>query len=315
MNRFRLVFVLFAAMHGSAKASLAVILGEPFGSFGTMMPTGHVSLYLDRVCADGPVKLRMCRANEPQGVIIARLNAIEPLDWIASPVMSFFYGVDEADQVLPFATARDIQALQDDYRRRNLLSSFPDEVAKSKTSDEWWETVGAAYVRRLWGYQIATTREQDERFVARMNDAANRHTYHLHRVNCADFVADAVNSYFPGIVEENKVADFHLMTPKQVARSVERYGLAHPKADLRVFEVPQIPGTVRRSRPVRGAADMLLKTKRYLLTLLLIQPEAVAAMLVMYLERGRWEVGRGAQVAQPEWFESRGKEPANVALR
>lgn len=314
MLRFALPIALLAvALPPAAKASLAVLVGEPFGSFGTMMPTGHVSLYLDRVCADGPLKLRMCRADEPHGVVLARLNAIGPLDWIASPVMPFLFGVDDTAQVLPFATAEDVRALQDDYRRRNLLPLFPDEVEKTKGSDEWWETVGAAYIRRIWGYQIATTREQDERFVARMNDMANLHTYHLHRVNCADFVADAVNFYYPGTVEENKVPDFHLMTPKQVARSVERYGLDHPEAGLQVFEIPQIPGTLRRSRPLRGAADMLLKTKRYLFTLLVIQPEAVAAMVVMYLDGGRWQIGRGANVARPERFDLRESGPSTPA--
>ncbi len=302
------------AMARPARASLTVLVGEPFGSFGTMMPTGHVSLYLDRVCADGPVKLRMCRADEPQGVVVARLNAIGPLDWIASPVMSFLYGVDDADEVLPYATAEDVRALEEDYRQRNLLSLFPDDVARSKTGDEWWETVGAAYIRRLWGYGIATTREQDAAFVAMMNDRPNRHIYHLHRENCADFVADAVNFYYPGTVKENKVPDFHLMTPKQVARSVWAYGVAHPEAGLKMIEVPQVPGTLRRSRPLRGAADMLLKTKRYLATLLVIQPEAVLAMWVMYLDGGRWEIGRGSVVVGPEAFRGSG-EPAVVAAK
>ena len=283
MNRVCLLLVLLTAFAPPARGALAVLLGEPFGSFGTMMPTGHVSLYLDRVCADGPERLRMCRAGEPHGVVLARLDAIEPLDWIASPVMSFLYGVEDADQVIPFATERDVRALQDDYRRRNLLELFPDEVEKTKASDEWWETVGAAYVRRIWGYQIATTPQQDERFVARMNDAENSHRYHLHRANCADFIADAVNFYFPGTVQENKLADFHVMSPKQVVRSVEQFGKTHPEANLQVFVIPQIPGTLRRSRPVRGGTDMLLKTKRYVFTLLAIQPEAVVAALVMYL--------------------------------
>ena len=209
-----------------AQASLAVLVGEPFGSFGTMMPTGHVSLYLDRVCAEGPTKLRMCAAGEQPGVVLARLNAIQPLDWIASPVMPFLYGVDSADQVLPFATTADVEAAAAGLPAAKAApASFPTQVEKTKASDEWWETVGVAYVRQVWGYEIATTREQDERFVARMNEMANRHDYHLHRMNCADFVADAVNFYYPGTVKENTVPDFHLMTPKQVARSVERYGL------------------------------------------------------------------------------------------
>ena len=60
---------------------------------------------------------------------------------------------------------------------------------------------------------------------------------------------------------------------------------------------------------------MLLKTKRYLFTLLVIQPEAVAAMWAMYLDGGRWQIGKGAKVVGPEWFESRAAEAADLAAR
>ncbi len=49
-----LAFVLLAALE--ARGALTVLVGEPFGSFGTMMPLGHTALYLDRVCADGPAQ-------------------------------------------------------------------------------------------------------------------------------------------------------------------------------------------------------------------------------------------------------------------
>ena len=294
-----------AALLRPASASLTVLVGEPFGNFGTMMPNGHVSIYLDRVCADGPTRLRMRRPDERPGVVLARLNAIGPIDWIASPIMPFLYGVDDPDQVLPFATAADLRALQDDYRRRNLLELYPDGSERRKANNEWWETVGVAYVRKLWGYQIATTAEQDQRFVEMMNDSPNRRIYRLHNVNCADFVKDAVNFFYPGLVKVDHIADFDLMTPKQVARNIYNYGETHSEAELKVFEIPQIPGTLRRSRPVRGAAETLLKTKRYLATLLVIQPEAVAAILVMYLDTGRWTIGRGSEVLSPQAFDQR----------
>jgi hypothetical protein len=291
--------MLLVAFARPAAASLTVLVGEPFGSFGTLMPTGHVSLYLDRVCADGPTRVRMCTPGEPQGVVIARLNAIGPLDWIASPVMDFLYGANDPAKVMTYAKASDVSDMQEIYRRQHLLELFPDETENSKSSDEWWETVGAAYIRKLWGYRLATTEEQDEQFVAMLNAQPNVHRYHLHRTNCADFVADAVNFYYPGAVKTNNVADLWLMTPKQVARGVWSYGMKHPEAGLKIIQIPQIPGELRRSRPLRGATDMLLKTKRYLLVELIIQPEAVAAMWVMYMERGRWQIGAQSEVATP----------------
>ncbi len=283
-----------------ANASLTVLVGEPFGSFGTMMPNGHVTIYLDRVCADGPTRLRMCQPGEPQGVAVARLNAIGPIDWIASPILQFLYATDDAAKILPYATPESLEAIQARYREQNLLTLYPNGTEKNKLNDEWWETVGVAYIRRVWGYQVATTEAQDLAFVASMNARDNRRNYHLHGRNCADFGADVVNFYFPGTVRVNRYADLDLMTPKQVARSLAAYGEAHPAANLRVFEIPQLPGSFRRSRPVRGAAESLLKIKRYLVTLLLIQPEAVAALWITYMERGRWHLGQDGVAETPQ---------------
>ena len=291
-----------AALALPARASVTVLVGEPFGSFGHMMPTGHTTIYLDRVCADGPLKVRMCEPGEPAGVAIARLDAIGKVDWIASPIMDFLYGVDDVNDVLPYATAAQVDRIRESYRRRSMERLLPDGSENLKVNSDWWETVGAAYIRRMYGYQLATTREQDEQLVTILNADENRHDYHLHKLNCADFAAKLVNFYYPGVVKENKLADLHLMTPKQVARCMSAYGHAHPEAELKIMEVPQIPGTLPRSHPVRGACDMLLKTKMYSLTLAVIQPEADLALWVMYMDRGRWTIGRNSVVAGPEDF-------------
>jgi hypothetical protein len=277
-------------------------VGEPFGSFGTMMPVGHAAVYLDDVCADGPLKLRMCRAGETPGVVVARYHRIGEYDWIASPVMEFLYASERPEDVPATVTAEAVWEMRQRYRRRYMSQIVPDGKEKDKATDEWWETAGVAYNRKLWGYELATTREQDERFVEEMNARANHHLYHLKKTNCADFAAEMVNLYFPGAVHNDRIADFGLMTPKEVARCVSAYGKAHPELDLRVLEVPQVPGTLRRSRPVWGGAEAGLKTKRYLATLLVIQPEVPAALAVLYLWHGRWQIGRGAEIVGPEAF-------------
>ena len=315
MSRVLMIFLfLCGAMNPVAHASLTVLVGEPFGRWGTIMPVGHVSLYLDRVCADGPVKLRMCVPGEPQGAVIARLDKIGQLDWIDSPVLDFLYGTDQLDQILPYTTPGVVDALRQKYRQEHLAAYFPDGTEKVKQDREWWETVGVLYSRKVYAYQLDTTREQDERFVAQMNAGENRHAYRLHKLNCADFVANAVNFFYPGIVRSNHPADFALMTPKQVARSVWSYGTQHPAAHLKMYEMPQVPGTLRRSRPVRGSAEMVLKTKRYLATLLVIQPELVATCWILYLRRGRWSMEQGGPEEGPLAFVQR-VEPATLASR
>jgi hypothetical protein len=288
--------VMFSLTGRPASAELTVLVGEPFGSFGTMMPVGHAAIYLDRVCADGPLHLRMCHPGEPQGAVIARYHQIGAIDWVVTPAMQFFYATDRPEDIPAYATPEIAWALRQAYRRRYLIDIVPNGTEKAKRTNEWWETAGNAYNRRFWGYEIVTTAEQDEAFVRTMNADPNRHSYRLSNENCADFAAHIVNLYFPGSVHRDHRADFGWMTPKQVARSVAQFGKAHPGEHLRVVEIPQVPGSLRRSRPVRGASEAELKTKRYLFTLLLIQPEIVAASAILYLDDGRWQMGRGAEV-------------------
>ena len=309
-----ILLALWGPIGGIAHASLTVLVGEPFGTWGTIMPVGHVSLYLDRVCADGPVKLRMCAPGEPQGAVVARLDKIGKLDWIGSPVMDFLYGTDQLDQILPYTTPAAVDELRLRYRREHLAAYFPDGTEKIKQDREWWETVGVLYSRKVYAYQLDTTREQDERFIAVMNADENRHAYRLHKMNCADFVAKAVNFFYPGVVRSNHAADFALMTPKQVARSVWSYGQQHPEAHLKLYEMPQVPGTLRRSRPVRGSAEMVLKTKRYLATLLVIQPELAVTCWILYLDRGRWSLDQGGPEEGPLAFVQK-VEPTTLASR
>lgn len=288
---------LTAVAPPAARADLTVLIGEPFGNFGTMMPVGHAAVYLDRVCADGPLKLRMCRPGEPAGVVVARYHAVGPYDWIATPILDFLYATEQPEDVPSFVTPGQVWSLRERYRRRYLESIVPDGHEHDRYTTEWWETAGVAYNRRVWGYQIATTEEQDERFIAMMNDRPNHHRYHLRKTNCANFAADVVNFYYPGTVPRgDHIADFGLMTPKQVARCVAAYGARHPEANLRVLEIPQVPGTLRRSRPVRGGAEAGLKTKRYLAILTVIQPEVPIGCAVLYLIHGRWQMGKGAVV-------------------
>ena len=302
------MLILGLCVARGARADLAVFIGEPFGSFGTMMPVGHTAFYLSRLCADGPLKLRWCRPGEPQGVVLARYHQIGELDWLASPVSEFLYATEPEAPVQRWVTRESAWEARQRYRRRYLSAIVPDGQEGDASGhggplEEWWESAGVTFNRRVWGYEIATTPEQDERFLRQMNDRANKHLYHLKKTNCADFVAEMVNVYFPGLVHNDRIGDYGLMTPKEVARCVAAYGAAHPEANLRVLEIPQLPGSMRRSRPVRGGAEAGLKTKRYLLTLAVIQPEVPIGLAVLYVWHGRWKIGRGATPVDPaSWF-------------
>ena len=271
-----------------------------------MMPLGHTAVYLSHVCADGPLHVRMCRKDEAEGVVLARYHAIGRYDWLATPIMDFLYATDTPAEVPAYATPETLWALRQRYRERFLRDVVPDGAEGERDRDgsakhahdleEWWETAGMAYHRRFWAYQVATTQEQDALLVATMNAHGNRHRYHLSGANCADFAAELLNLYYPGSVRRaDRIADYGLMTPKHVVRSLVDYAGSHPDLDLHVWQLPQVPGSLRRSRPVWGGVESALKTKRYLFPLLLMQPELPLVLEALYLSHGRWTIGQGAQ--------------------
>ena len=313
MQLFGAATFCLTALVGSAHGAVTVVVGEPYGTIGTLLPVGHTAIYLDRVCADGPVRLRMCRPNERSGVVIERLNHLR-VDWVATPILDYLYGVDDPSAVTRYLEPSQVTELRENYRHQFLGVLLPGDTV-DKLDRDWWESLATSYDRRMWGYQLATTRQQDEDLVAMLNGAVNKHRYHLHKSNCADFAASIVNFYYPGTVKHNGISDFWLMTPKQVARSVGAYGHAHREAELRVLQFPQLLGPQRRSHAVRGASELFLKTKRYLVPLSVIQPELVLALAVVYIDQGRWDIRRGGldgefEVEEPWSFARHGAEPA-----
>lgn len=299
----------------AAHARMALIVGEPFGSFGTMMPVGHASIYLENACVETPVRLRPCRPGE-FGAVISRYHDLRHpgLDWMAFPLPVFLYGTENPTEIPGYMTAQAEADLRERYRQQHLADLVPDRLdrhghAHPPPYGDWEEGIGSAFDRRLFVYELDTTPEQDTAMLGWLNDRPNHRAYNLGRHNCADFAADLLRLALPpGVIYRNVLGDFDMTTPKQLAREVDTYGHAHPEVHLAVYEVPQLPGSLRRSRTVRGAAESLLFTKRYLAALLVIQPEVVVISLVAYGKAGRWPVATDAQpIAPTAW------QPASAA--
>jgi hypothetical protein len=74
--RLSVGIVIGAVLMGIAMpmyAAFTVLVGEPFGRYGTMMPLGHTAIYLDRVCADGPFHVDGPGCEQP-GVVLAKYH-------------------------------------------------------------------------------------------------------------------------------------------------------------------------------------------------------------------------------------------------
>lgn len=289
--------LLVLAAGQRAGASVALLMEEPYGDFGAFNPTGHAAMYLNRVCAETPTQLRMCHDGE-YGVVISRYHKIDGYDWIAVPLIPYLYAVDSVDDIPKTVDKVQVAEIRDAYRRAHLERLAPDTATGAAPKGEWTQLVGASYDRTIHGFEVETTREQDERFIAYVNDRKNVGHFNLFLHNCADFSRVALDIYFPHAIHRNFVADAGMTTPKQVARSLVRYGKKHPELKMTAFVIPQIPGQMPRSHNVDGVAESLVKSKKYIIPLVALNPEVSGAIVVAYLVDGRLKMPKDARIFQ-----------------
>lgn len=290
-----LASALLILMAGPAGASVALLMEEPYGDFGAFNPTGHAAVYLNHICAATPIELRACEPGE-YGVVISRYHRVAGYDWIAIPLIPYLYSVDDASDVPASVDKEQVAALRDAYRRKRLETLAPDGKDGSAPGGEWTQLVGSAYDRKLHGFQVTSTEEEDARFIAIFNDRRNKGHFNMFFHNCADFSRVVLDIYLPHAIHRSIVADLGMTTPKQVAKSLVRYGRKHPELEMSAFVIPQVPGSVPRSHPVDGVAESLIKSKKYLLPMAVLSPELTGVVVVAYLAKGRMKLPKDVVV-------------------
>jgi hypothetical protein len=231
------------------------------------------------------------------GVVISRYYKAGGYDWIAIPLTAYLYAVDDPARIPDFADARQVSELRDQYRRQHLESLAPDLPNGGAPRGEWTFMVGQAYDRRMYGFQIETTAEQDEQLIQFLNYHSNRRArlglavFLLSR-NCADFVRSILNSYYPHSVHRNLLADLGVTTPKQVAKSLVKYAHTHPELQFSSFVIEQVPGSRRPSKPAEGIAEALIRPKKYAVPLAFLHPFIAGSAAALYLGVGRFSASR-----------------------
>jgi len=287
-----------------AHAGATLLLEEPYSYDGTFAGTGHVAVYLSRVCADSPLLLRRCEPGE-KGVVLSRYHGIGQYDWLAVPLLPYLYAVDTPEKVPLYADAKLEAFLRDRYRRKYLAAIAPDVNNGETPEGPWVQLIGAAYDRTIYGFEIETSEEKDDQLIGMFNSGPNAGLYKLLSRNCADFVRGIINFYYPGALHRTVIADLGVTTPKQIAKCLVHYGKHHPELQYRTFIVPQVPGTIRRSKPVRGVIESAFKAKKYMVPLLAWHPVIVGCFAAAYFTGGGFDPGRHALVFDP----SRDLEP------
>ncbi len=286
---------------GSAecRAQGALLMEEPYGVFGTLNPTGHNAIYLQRVCAETPVKLRRCLPGE-SGAVIARYQGIRDYDWVAIPLVPYLYSVENTADVPEYVDRAMVARMRDRYREAHLQALGDRLPTGGFTHGGWTQLVGVAYERRIYAFRFATTPEQDDALIARMNAGPNRSHFNLLFNNCADFARVILSNYFPHTFGRSLFPDGGVTTPKQISHKLVRYARKNPQVQLAVFQIPQVPGYRRQSHSNKGIAESLITTG-YVVPIVLLNPYLAGGLFADYLMRSRYHlIPSDSQVLGPD---------------
>jgi hypothetical protein len=301
LGRFRralcTLLVLVPGCASLAGASATLLLEEPYGKLGFFTATGHAAVYLSGVCAETPLVLRLCAAGE-LGAVISRYDGVGGYDWVAIPLIPYLYAVEQSDDIPLFVDPKMVTFLRDQYRRKHLEGVAPDKDNGATPAGNWYELVGSAYDRTVYAFEIETTPAQDQAFIQKYNSSPNRSHFRTVSHNCADFAKDVINFYYPRALHRSVIADVGITTPKQMAKTMLKFGARHSQLQFSRFVIPQIPGSVARSTPVHGVVESFLKSKKYMVPSAVVSPIFAGCVVAVYVGTGagRFDPAREALV-------------------
>ena len=296
-----LVFLCALLITAKSYAAVAILLEQPYGEMDTLLlPSGHTALYFDHICAATPLQLRPCRPGE-LGVVLSRYDGIGTYDWVAVSLLPYLYAVDSPNEIPTSVDRLDVVRMRDLYRREHLEQVAPDTETGGMPQGNWYELLGSAYDREIYGFRVNTTSEQDAHLIALFNDRPNMTQYSGGFSNCADFVRVTINRLYPHAIRRNYIADFGFTSPKSVARGLTHYARKHPETGFTVFRIPQVRSDLPRSGGAEGLSEYLLK--HYGVPLSIVSPYVPAAMLVAYVGHGRFAVPKNAPTLDFEAME------------
>jgi hypothetical protein len=280
-----------------AGSSATLLLEEPYGKMGFFTPTGHAAVYLSGVCAETPLILRPCAPGET-GVVLSRYDGVAGYDWVAIPLIPYLYAVERPEDVPLIGDAKMVAFLRDRYRRKYLQGIAHDGKNGETPGGNWYELVGSAYDRTLYGFEIGTTPQQDEALIRKLNSSVNQSHFHLVSRNCADFAKDILNFYYPKSVHRSLIADIGMTTPKQISKMLIKFSDRHPAIQFSRLIIAQVPGSMPRSSKVHGVVESFFTSKKYIVPTAVFSPIFAGCVGAVYVSTGagRFDPARDAMV-------------------
>jgi hypothetical protein len=156
--------------------------------------------------------------------------------------------------------------------------------------------IGASYLRTIYAFEIETSPEQDAKLIRMLNDRPNRQRWSLVTANCADFARQIISFYYPHSVHRSIIGDLGVTTPKQLARTLSKYSGRHPELRRSKFVIPQVPGTIARSKRVKGVFEVMLTSKKYMLPIFLFHPYGAGVAVAVYVQHWHFNPGKDALI-------------------
>jgi hypothetical protein len=296
---FFLVAALVSLVCPRCEGQAALLMEEPYGISAVLNPTGHEAFYFARICAATPITLRRCGPGET-GTVIARYHGIAGYDWVAMPLIPYLYSVEDTSAVPQHVDGKTVASMRWQYHDGHLLSLGKDIPIGDALHRGWDQLVGAAYQRRIYAFRFATSSDQDDAFITRMNGDMNKSHFNLVFHNCANFTGGILNFYFPHTFRRLGLPDAWIVTPRQISYTLVRYARKHPEIHLKVLEIPQIPGYRHLSIVNKSIAASLITTG-YIIPLAVLNPYIAAGILVDYIIWGRYPINlKHAQILTPD---------------
>src|SRR5580698_4769206 len=163
------VLVLLFVGLGSypAYADVGVLLNESLDtSFARISGSGHSAVYFSRICAETPVKLRLCRPDE-QGSVMSNYTTLgedQPFEWNIVPLSIYLYGVEDPQNRPLFSSQKIKRTLEERYRTKFLAGYCDSPTCRTSNKAEWREMVGATLERSIYIFVVETSVEQDRAF-------------------------------------------------------------------------------------------------------------------------------------------------------
>ncbi len=67
-----------------------------------------------------------------------------------------------------------------------------------------------------------------------------------------------LDNYVPGKFDRFVFPDAGITTPKHIRFTLKKFAAKHPEAELRIYAIPQIPGSLRKGGAIHGVAESMI---------------------------------------------------------